>query len=402
MTVLPANPTFQDRVAELGVIDAGPTKDVRVLAFYGEAGIGKSRLLVEAAARRKQAQALVLQVDLAALPRPREDRPLALLRELAAQAGCSHAGWADPDAAAQVVEQLAVAIGDGPATLLVDTTEAVQDDPGFWQWFERHVLSPLVSDGKLLIVLAGRLPAPIRLVEVRRYLKVWALEPLPVAHEARDLVREVLAAAAAPRLDELTDVTLAFSHGHPRLSLAVAEYLADPANQAPVGTLRCRVAEEVVGPFINEQIFPFVGEMVGWRKLMEQASVLDWFDATVLYRFAGEMSGETFGDRQREIDWQCSFVKAMAQLRAPYAVVKWEGAGYTLVGAVKRIVASYMQAAQHADYVQALEAAARVFNWIAGEYFKDDPQAGQPYRQAAGFYQQRLEMEVQHGATEQR
>ncbi len=398
MTVLPATPTFQDRVAELEAIDAGPTKDVRTLVFYGEAGIGKSRLLAEAAAHRKRAQALVLHVDLAALSRQRENRPLVLLRELAGQAALSYEGWADSDAAAQVIDQLGAAIGDGPATLLVDTTEAVQDDPDFWQWFERHVLSPLVSDGKLLIVLAGRLPAPIRLVEVRRYLKVWALEPLPVEHEARELVREVLAAAAAPRLDELTDVTLSFSHGHPRLSLAVAGYLADPANQTPMGTLRRRVAEEVVGPFINERIFPFTGDMVGWRKLMEQASVLDWFDATVLYRFAGEMSG----DRQREIDWQYSFVKAMAQLRAPYAVVRWEGAGYTLVGAVKRIVASYMQAARHADYVQALEAAAAAFNWIAEEYFKDDPQAGEPYRHAAGSYQQRLDREVQHGSTEQR
>ena len=277
----------------------------------------------------------------------------------------------DPDAiAAQLVDQLNLIAGDRQITLLVDTTEAVQDDTGFWQWFEKCVLSPLVSEGNVLVVLAGRLPAPIRLVEVRRYLKVWPLEPLSMEDEARALVREVLAAShsnsvlddpqtmerGAKLTDELADLVLAFSHGHPLLSKEIGAFLADPANREPADSLRRRVAEEVVRPFIDKELFPFRSEMARWRPLMEWASVLDWFDATVFYRFDVKMSGS----QQPEIEWQYDFVKAMAQLRAPYAVVKWEGAGYTLVGTIKSIVASYLQAARRVEYMRALRAAAEV------------------------------------------
>ena len=99
------------------------------------------------------------------------------------------------------------------------------------------------------------------------------------------------------------------------------------------------------------------------------------------------LTAKMSGSQQPEIEWQYDFVKAMAQLRAPYAVVKWEGAGYTLVGTIKSIVASYMQAARHVEYMRALRAAAEVFDRIAEDYFTDNPQAGEPYRQAARSYQ---------------
>ena len=401
MSELPAFPTFQDRDLELDAMTAGPSEGVRVLNFHGEAGIGKSRLLKEGAARlNANPKALVLRVDLTALSPQREGRPLALLKKLAEQSALVTVTADDPDAiAAQLVDQLNLIAGDRQITLLVDTTEAVQDDTGFWQWFEKCMLSPLVSEGNVLVVLAGRLPAPIRLVEVRRYLKVWPLEPLSMEDEARALVREVLAASqSSPASDELADVALAFSHGHPLLSKEVAHYLADSANREPADSLRRRVAEEVVRTFIDKELFPFRSEMARWRPLMEWASVLDWFDATVFYRFDVKMSGS----QQPEIEWQYDFVKAMAQLRAPYAVVKWEGAGYTLVGTIKSIVASYLQAARRVEYMRALRAAAEVFDQIAEDLFADNPQAGEPYRQAARSYTQRLNMEVQHGTTEQR
>ena len=84
MSELPAFPTFQDRDLELDAMTAGPSEGVRVLNFHGEAGIGKSRLLREGAARlNANPKALVLRVDLTALSPQREGRSLALLNKLA-------------------------------------------------------------------------------------------------------------------------------------------------------------------------------------------------------------------------------------------------------------------------------------------------------------------------------
>jgi hypothetical protein len=230
------------------------------------------------------------------------------------------------------------------------------------------------------------------------------MDPLPVKDQARHLVREVLAEEGADRTgpdwdedlqNEITDIVLDFSHGHPLLSVYIAAYLADPANREPLDSLRYRVAKEVVGPFIDDELFHFHQEMERWRPVLERASVLDWFDATVLYRFDKAISGLS----QPETDWQYDFVKAIALLRSPYAVVTWQDKGYSLVGTVKSIVASYMQAARRSEYVRALQAAEKVFDEIADELFADNPQAGEPYRQAARGYQKRLESEVQDGTA---
>ncbi len=409
MTEHRAFPTFQDRTLELAVMTGGPSEDVRVLNFHGEAGIGKSRLLEEGAARLgANQQALVLDADLTTLSPQREGRSLALLRQLTEGSGLSPTTTGDSDLfAAQLVDHLIMVANSCRVTLLVDTTEAIQDDVSFWRWFEKCLLSPLISEGTVLVVLAGRLPAPIRLVEVRRYLKVWPLEPLPTENDARRLVGEVLATSiGSPLLDDLrakergaqrenefTNLALAFSHGHPKLSAEIARFLAVPGNWEPAESLPRRVAEEVVYPFIDNELFSFRSDMARWRSLMEWASVLDWFDATVFYRFDIVLTGS----QQSETEWQCDFVKAMAQLRAPYAVVNWEGAGYTLIGTVKSIVASYMQAARHGEYMRAMRAAAEVFDRIADDLFADNPQGGEPYRQAARSYKQRLEREVSYG-----
>ena len=73
MSELPAFPTFQDRDLELDAMTAGPSEGVRVLNFHGEAGIGKSRLLKEGAARlNANPKALALRV--------RSDGPLPTAR----------------------------------------------------------------------------------------------------------------------------------------------------------------------------------------------------------------------------------------------------------------------------------------------------------------------------------
>ena len=135
------------------------------------------------------------------------------------------------------------------------------------------LLSPLVSEGSVLVVLAGRLPAPIRLVEVRRYLKVWPLEPLPVENEARELVREVLAASpgsSAVNDPRAMNETRSWQTNSRiwcwRSRMATRgfrkrsrEYLADPVNREPADSLRRRVAEEVVRPFIDREILSISG-----------------------------------------------------------------------------------------------------------------------------------------------
>jgi hypothetical protein len=407
-----AFPTFRGRELELNAMEAGPSLGVRVLNFHGEAGIGKSRLLAEGGARLSMdGDALVCLIDMEILSEQREGRASRLLEEIREQSPMLARVSGLPDAmTAQLGDQVSAIAAQRRITFLFDTTEAVQDDTDFWQWFESSLLSPFVGEDNVLVVLAGRLPAPIRLVEVRRYLKVWPLQPLSVDEEARRLVREVLAAGqdkdeAAHREmterseqseEELCDLALSFSHGHPLLSQKIAGALAGQMHTEPVESLRRRIAEEVVRPFIDKELFPFKGEMLRWRPLMEWASVLEWFDATVFYRFVAELSGPL----ESEIEWQYGFVKAIAQLRAPYAVVRWEQAGYTLVGTVKSIVASYMQVARREEYVRALQAAAVVFDRIVGEYFADNPQAGEPYRRAARAYERRLQSEVQYATAQ--
>lgn len=398
-----SRPTFQGRKAELEALRAGPTPSVRVLNYYGEKGIGKSRLLGEGAQQLgQQANSQAVLIDLADLGEQRAGRPQRLFELLGWQAPDLAIPPGSPDdMALRLVDRLDALSARQRITLLFDTTEKVQDDPEFWPWFERCLLSPLVSEDNVLLVLAGKLPAPIRLVEVRRYLKVVALPPL--GKEAQAMVRELLAAdngcdhlgqnpPGRGAADALGDLVLEFSHGHPLLTERIAAELTGPLCGAPLATVRRRIAEEVVLPFINAEIFPFKEDLAAWRPLMEWASVLDWFDATVLYRFAKALNGPL----PSEIEWQYEFLRVMAQLRAPYAVVKWERTGYTLVGTVKSIVAGYLREARRAEYLAALRTAVSVFNGIVGEFFADDPQAGKLYSDAARSYERHLK-EVEHG-----
>jgi hypothetical protein len=417
--------SFQDRWRELDEICTCRTN---VLNFYGEAGIGKTRLLNEAAhaLRRRNHNALVLRVDLAALPQQQEGRPLGLLNRLAEQAPELGPVAGEAGAAAeQMAKRLNSIAADRRVTLMFDTTDDLQD-PTFWHWFEKSFISPLAVGGSVQVSLTGRLPAPIRLVQVRRHLKVWPLEPLPVDHEARALVREALEMEArsgsAPevqgthwlspvKVEEFTALTLEFSCGHPLLSKRIACYLARAADQESIPALRIRIAKEVVGPFIDKDLLPFEADMAHWRPILMRACALDWFDSSVLYRLC--VGVDRFLMDMLETEWECEFVmetpaieweyeffKAIPRLRSPYAVVEWQGMGYTLVSAIKRIVAKYMQVARRTEYIGALDVAAEVFNGLADEFFADDPQAAEPYRQAARTYSTRR-AKVQYAATEQ-
>jgi hypothetical protein len=385
-------PTFQNREEELDIWLSG-REPPRLLNLYGEAGIGKSRLLQEATRRLRRGPALVLFVDLAALPVRTAVRPEVLLRALVDQAGGLLRGfWRSPEqVAAEVVLQLSSLADTRPVYLFCDTTEAVQDDNVFWNWLEANLAGPLAVEGRVYQVYAGRVRAPWRRIEVRRFLQPCRLEPLPsITKESREPpIRELAAEVfrmAAPEGQPAhlaADLTARLAFGHPQLAQEIARYLGE---QARVGRdlhgleLEKEVAEKVVDPFIEDLLFKGIQDE--WKKLLRQASVLDWFDATVL---------ETYLERvglPLPVDWAAFFIRGMAELSRRYAVVEWDEqvGDYRLSGTVRDIVRCQLQTANPAGYQAALEAAAQAFEKIAEEYFSaDEKESGRLKEQAAGY-----------------
>jgi hypothetical protein len=363
-------PAFWDREAALDRICV-QTDQVILVNIFGEAGIGKSCLLQEAAhrLRAKYPPALVLQVDLGQVSTS-VNRPEAAVRALIEHSeGWLGGIWPNVEqVAGQLVARLIELASRTQVVLMFDTTEVFQEDMDFWRWMEANLVVPLAVDGQVRQIFAGRVPVPWRKVEVRRALQLLPLGPLAPEEAAKGLIRQVLQ-TQNPGLedrkntDDAIGLVLGFSFGHPLLSEKLAVEVAPCWPTSSLGALGPKLCEQVIKPFIEQNLF----------------------DVTVLQRYLGRVAPALIEGKP-----DFFFIQGITRLRIRNAVVWRETRGDRLYGVFANILRRCMEVSTPEAYRRACRAAAETFETLAGE-FPEEHQEFRQYRQEAESYRQRVE-----------
>jgi hypothetical protein len=388
-------PDFQDRQPALNLICTDVDQPA-LLNVYGESGIGKSRLLDEASQRLRanSPPAIVLHIDLEPLVELNQTKQQQqVLQVLIQQAEDWLSGyWQTTDrVASEIVVQLNRLARNKKVFLMFDTTEVFQEDMAFWQWMEENLVGPLVNEGNIRQVFAGRIPVPWRRVEVRRAVKLLPLEPLPIKDDARKLVQEILQEnnsvfqADNSKTEDATQVVLEFSLGHPYLSEKLAAYVAQHWPPPDLNEFKRELCKEIVEPLIDQEFFKNI--VPPWDKILWWASILDWFDETVLQQYLKRIDEDLIKGKP-----DFFFIKGISRLRIQNTVV-WRGEqGDRLHGVIGDIVRHCLEVMRPDDYRTACLKAAETMEALAGEFPDNDPDAEQ-YFGEANTYRQRAEME---------
>lgn len=366
-------PSFQGRKKEINLVCTQKGKPPQLVCFSGEAGIGKTRLLAEIAAelRGRSRLALVSYVDLASLKGDVLAERVDSLLEILGRStdgrlrDINHTIESGAvDRAVDIVEQLRVLPGPAPV-LIFDTHEAIYDDMPFRDWFEKHLVSPLLNTRRVRIVFAGRVLVPWRTHAVRQFgSRSYGLEPLAVARSeqpAKNLVRNVLnqqnPTITSPQpLDSLVTLVLDLSCGHPKLSTELACWLVednrwkDERHQ----TLRVQMAQDVVRPFVEGKLFSDTDQ--DWVQILQLASILPWFDSTILREYLHSVEPGL-----APIAWDAFFNQGVDQLRRQVAAVTWVQGGYRLNGVICDITRRCLELTNLDLYQRAVAAATELW-----------------------------------------
>ena len=130
-----------------------------------------------------------------------------------------------------VVAQLSQISVHTPVYLFFDTTEALQEDNVFWDWLHEHLTEPLVIEGRVKQIYAGRVPVRWQRFELRRVVKLLPLGPISPLEASKTLIKQALLEANPAlkdlkKLQQSIDMVLEFSFGHPLLAVNLAAYVA--------------------------------------------------------------------------------------------------------------------------------------------------------------------------------
>ncbi len=376
---------FQNRESEMEKLLNPPSSLIMV---YGEAGIGKTRLLKEAAARLRERtpSSLILWVDFDRLaelsPQPQAD----LLRLLIEEAeGELRGAWrTEREAAPGIVEQLTDRARLVPVVLIFDNTEALQEKGSFWRWLELHLIGPLLG-GDSQVIFAGRIPQPWRRYEIRQALTALPLSPLNLETASNELIFDVLS-QANPSLDvegRRAAVTLIndLAFGHPGLSEKIASYVAPRWPPADLEAFQVEVCKEIVKPFIQETFFADVAPP--WDDWLWYLSVLDWFDTTILPSYLKQLTPQKVEDKP---DYY--FIQEISHLRVKKQILWREERGDCMHGVIGKIVEQCLKILEPERYRRANNAAAETFADIAAQ-FEDAPDIQAQYNRQVNTYRKR-------------
>ena len=145
-----------------------------------------------------------------------------------------------------------------------------------------------------------------------------------------------------------------------QMAIIVAGQIADGLHQD-----KRKLAWEVVKPFIASRLFDQIEEP--WKRILEIASVLDWFDPIILMRFLHNADPQLVEGRQDDF-----FIQGVRQLRQQHTVVWRDERGDTLHGVIAAIVRYYLRVAEPATYRDACVAAAKDISRVRqGRAFTD-------------------------------
>ncbi|MFW5703128.1 MAG: AAA family ATPase, partial [Candidatus Dojkabacteria bacterium] len=163
---------FIDRFKEVEEVCKPVDEDNRLLIIYGESGVGKTSLLEKALEDIKQhypdPEALAFIVNFESFASEANQRA-SLLRTMAQESGgvLNYGVWRNEEqAAGQMIARLNEVVAKRPVYLMFDTTEVLQENTEFWEWMQKYIVEPLVVEGEVKQIFAGRVPAPLRRGEV--------------------------------------------------------------------------------------------------------------------------------------------------------------------------------------------------------------------------------------------
>lgn len=384
---------FYNRIDELIKISPD-TNRYRLITIYGEAGIGKTRLLAELAEQQRanDPKALILRTDLRSLYIPGEDVRDSVLGDLIQQGQPWLVGYkhSREQMAAEIVSKLCALAASFPIVWICDTTEAMQEQKDFWNWLEEFLVGPLI-EARVWQIFAGRVPTPWRRPEVRRAVQLLRLDPLDPEVEARALVTEVLQQTARRARDEeslatATSLVLEFSFGHPLLCEDLGTYVARHWPAHPPKNCRRELGTKVVGPFIEQRMLSQVEHP--WDGFVKWLSVLDSFDASILLRYLPRVDPSIPKNQPEDF-----YIKGISRLRLRNAVLWSEDEGTRLYGVLRDIVQHWFQVVHPGDYARGCRAAAETFAEMAAEFREEEPER-ESYREWAEKYRARAQQEV--------
>jgi|GEM_PF-2053072 len=374
---------FQDREGDLDLICSQEDWPI-VLNVFGEAGIGKTRLLKSVQHRLESGNrdTLVMYIDL----ENSEGNPNLAIDNILHEITNGlperiDATWQNPEQVAGVlVSELSrlARTQKKKIMLLFDTTEQLQTEMKFWTWLEVNLVGPLVLDGGIRQVFAGRTAAPWRRIEVRRKLQTLCLKKLPYRINLRGLAISLLTARGMewdePKLENiLVDLIETYGFGHPRLSIALGEKIISDWNTRTLAqyleeksNYEKEICQKVIEKFIAENFLKNVPEP--WKTFLWWLCPLEeHFDLIFVKEYLNKVLRDEVKNHPEHF-----YIQGLFELRIIYSVLQKDPAGEYFNGVIGEVMRRCFRVLRPADYAQACQQIAATYADMIKNYLADD------------------------------